>query len=284
MQHNDLDAVARDICRSLGYSCSDRVGEGAFKKTYRAESSGGDTHALKVFKPGFSPERTQREIEAMSRCQHPNIAKLHHVAVHEFLGQAYLFTAEEYLAGGTLTARLEGRGRLTLSQALDLGMILIDAVDHIASHGLVHRDLKPDNVMLRSDGETPVIVDFGLVRNLEDTSLTQSWQMRGPGTPYYSAPEQLNNDKHQINWRSDQFSLGLLLAISALGLHPFEQEGDVPVRTIERMARHEPQTDRFLRAAEDFGLPVLVKMTAPWPVGRYRRPAKLAEVWEEQRG
>jgi len=152
-------------------------------------------------------------------------------------------------------------------------------VRHIAAIGLVHRDLKPDNILFREDAVTPVIVDFGLVRDLTDTSLTESWFLRGPGTPFFAPPEQLRNEKAMIDWRADQFSLGVLLAISLFGLHPYQEEGAPSQQAVERVAQRVAQPDWFLKAARKANLDVLVKMTAPWPVERFRTPGDLCEAW-----
>ena len=169
------------------------VGKGAFKETFHVKADG-VSEALKIYRPGFSAERTKRETEAMKRCAHPNIARLISIEPFKWKGTTYLIAQEEFLAGGTLTTRLEKSGHLNASQILDLGEALIDAVAHIASHDLVHRDLKPDNVLFREDGDTPVIVDFGLVRDLTQNSLTQTWALQGPGTPFFAPPEQLLNE------------------------------------------------------------------------------------------
>jgi serine/threonine protein kinase len=112
------------------------------------------------------------------------------------------FILEEFLSGGTLTTYLQQTGLMPRQAVIELGTILIGAVEHIASKNFVHRDLKPDNIMLRTGISTPVIVDFGLVRDLTASSLTDDWQPRGPGTPYL-APRAVVNAKVLIDWRTD---------------------------------------------------------------------------------
>lgn len=281
MSQASLQNVAAAICAERGFTLVGRVGAGAFKETFEVRMPDGAPQALKVFQQANSPERTQREIEAMVLCDHPNIGKLSSIDAFRAGGRNYLFSLEEYLSGGTLTQRV-ANGPLSVDEVKTLGELLISAVAHIASHGLVHRDLKPDNIMFREDGATPVIVDFGLVRDLSNTSLTQTWMAMGPGTPYYAAPEQLTNDKELIDRRTDQFALGVLLTECAFGYHPFCEEGDAPGKVVERVAQRAGPAQHFETDAISNGLPALVRMVAPWPVGRFRTPERLAEAWREQ--
>jgi serine/threonine protein kinase len=271
--------VAQAFCAANGHQFVGLVGAGAFKETFHVVLATGDEQALKVYQPGFSPERTSRELSAMQRCSHPNIGRLTSIAGFYFNGIQYLLSVEEFLSGGTLSSRLQ-RGLLSGLETLDFGRQLVSAVAHIASHDLVHRDIKPDNILFRADEVTPVIVDFGLVRDLVRTSLTKTWLMRGPGTPFFAPPEQLRNEKAIIDWRSDQFSLGVVLALAAFGFHPYEDEGASPTLTVERVAEHGSQSARFLDAATRSGMPFLVRMTAVWLVQRFRTPDDLLRVWE----
>lgn len=200
-----LADAAQSFCATQGHRFIGPVGAGAFKETFHIVLATGEPQALKVYQPGFSPERTSRELSAMQRCSHPNIGRLSAIATFYHDGVQYLLSLEEFLSGGTLTTRMS-RGLLNGREVRAIGLQLISAVAHIASHDLVHRDIKPDNILFRADGVTPVIVDFGLVRDLGGTSLTQTWLMQGPGTPFFAPPEQLRNEKTLIDWRSDQFS------------------------------------------------------------------------------
>lgn len=272
--------VAEAFCRTNGHRFDGAVGIGAFKETFRIVLATGEVQALKVYEPGFSPERTSRELSAMQRCSHPNIGRLSAIASFYHDGCQYLLSLEEFLSGGTLTSRIQ-RGLLSATETWDTGRQLVSAVAHIASQDLVHRDIKPDNILLRGDGVTPVIVDFGLVRDLGGKSLTQTWLTRGPGTPFFAPPEQLRNEKAMIDWRSDQFSLGVVLAISAFGMHPYQEDGNTPTQTVDLVAERRPQVARFLDAATRSNLPSLIRMTAPWPVERFRTPDELQRAWQE---
>lgn len=277
----DLEPIAQAICAERRYRYVGKAGEGAFKQTFHVLLHEGTPQALKVYQPGLSRERTDREIVAMTRCCHPNIGRLSLVDHYSYSGVDHIFSLEEFLSGGTLTSRLSA-GPLSRDRVLALGEDLIDAVAHIAFQGLVHRDLKPDNILFREDGVTPVIVDFGIVRDLTLSSLTESWLSRGPGTPLFAPPEQLNNEKALINWRADQFSLGVLLSISAFGFHPFEESGDLPPEIVQHVATRRQSTVRFRAAAQTSRLAALIKMTDPWPIYRFRTASDLADAWRRQ--
>lgn len=275
--------VAQAFCTANGHKLLGAVGAAAFKETFHIILATGQAQALKVYEPGFSPERTSRELAAMQRCSHPNIGRLTAIAGFYYDGVEYLLSTEEFLSGGTLTARLQ-QGLLSVSEARSIGAQLVSAVTHIASNDLVHRDIKPDNILFRGDGITPVIVDFGLVRDLVGTSLTQTWLMRGPGTPFFAPPEQLRNEKPLINWRSDQFSLGVVIALIVFGFHPYEEEGATPTQTVERVAERNAQAARFVDVSTQARMPFLIRMTAGWPVERFRTPEQLERAWHETFG
>lgn len=274
-----LEEVAKSYCALKGCSYKGAVGQGAFKEAYRVEMGDGSELALKVYQPSFSAERTAREMEAMVRCSHPQIARLLLITTFDHEGKSYVISLEEFLAGGRLSDRLSGGAQLPITEVIDLGSLLIDAVGHIAQLRLVHRDLKPDNIMFRDAGMTPVVVDFGLVRDLNQTSITVTWLMRGPGTPYFAPPEQLRNEKALIDWRADQFSLGVLLSLTAFGFHPYGALGDDPVVVVERVAERKGPSATFLAQAQAAGLGALIGMVSAYPIQRYRTPQKLADAW-----
>ncbi|MHB1799511.1 MAG: serine/threonine-protein kinase [Vulcanimicrobiaceae bacterium] len=274
--------MAREISLSRGLTFGGAAGSGATKQTFRVIDRSSLEFALKVFPDGQVAERERREIDAMQHCSHPNIVSLVALDIQVVNGAQHLYVIEEFLPGGTLTARVATKGLLAPRMARTLGGTLIGAIAHIASRDLVHRDIKPDNVLLRADGVTPMITDFGIVRNLRASSLTGTWQMRGPGTPAFSSPEQLNNEKNLINWRSDQFSLVVLISAVTLGMHPYQRDGETLQETVLHTLERNGPSEDFVSAATTAGLPVLIKMAAPWPVQRYRTPQALEMAWESQ--
>jgi serine/threonine protein kinase len=276
-----LKEVAIALCNERNWRYEGIAGDGAFKTVYRIMTQTGEARALKLFHDR-SP-RTPREIDAIRKCTHPNIARLFEVGTLNHSGDEIDFTLEEFLGGGTLD-HLVARTRLSGENALEIGTALIPALGHLKTLGIVHRDIKPANILLREDGKTPVLVDFGLARDLSRSSLTQTWLSMGPGTPLFAPPEQLNNNKDMIDWRSDQFSLGVTLAVACLAVHPYQYAGEeITGEVVARVAaRASPRPDLFdlCRAA---GLPCLARMVSPWPVGRFRSPSELETAWAQQK-
>ena len=216
------------------------------------------------------------------RCAHPNIVALLDIAEFEHAGTNYEYLIETFMDGGTLDDRLK-YGLLGRNEALALGDELIAAVGHIAEKELVHRDFKPANIMYLATGTEALVGDFGIVRDLTKESLTNSYLQLGPGTPFFAAPEQLSNQKTLIDWRTDQFAIGVTIAVAHFGLHPYQQDGDNVGQVIGRVVGRNGPSAMFIRAAEGDLLPVLFKMVAPWPVGRFRTPNELKGAWRAQK-
>ncbi|TJZ77533.1 serine/threonine protein kinase [Chitiniphilus eburneus] len=280
MVNDSTDDVAQAICRTLGLSYVQPCAAGAFKKTYLVQD-GHTPLALKIVQDDLHYERIKREAQAHRTCDHPHIARLLCSEVIRYEGREFFYFIEPFLTGGTLTERL-ATGVLPIESICQLGVALVDALCHLDDRGIVHRDIKPDNILF-NDEDKPVLVDFGIARHLTATSLTQTWLLHGPGTPAFAAPEQLNNEKHLIDWRTDQFALGVTLSIAALGVHPFAYEEKLD-STIERVMRRDGPSTYFKNMACKQGLEVLIQMVNPWPVRRVLRPEILLKAWQSVGG
>lgn len=280
--HSDPRALAEAVCRVEGFSLEEEIGEGAFKHSFLVRTGSGDGRCLKLYKSHFSRDRSDREIEAIRRCDHPAIAKLKSVGSFEREGRRTVYCVEEYIDGGSLEELLAQRP-LTQEEAVELGRKLLPALAQIEALNLVHRDIKPANIMLREDG-SPVLVDFGIVRVLGDTSITPTWQPQGPGTPLFAAPEQLTNQKELIDWRTDQFGLGVTLAMAALAAHPYARESETGAEVIQRVLNRDGPSASFGKRVREQPLQVVAKMVQPWPVQRFRGPDDLIAAWPSRNG
>ncbi len=159
-----------------------------------------------------SLENFYREARACAALNHTNI--IHIYTFDEFDGQLYL--AMELADRGSLDQKIEQQGRLSELQVLDLGIKVASALDTALKHNLLHRDIKPGNILFNAEGE-PKLVDFGLARSTEaDTDYdTAVW-----GTPYYIAPEKVKRERE--DFLSDMYSLAGTLYHALTGHVPFE--------------------------------------------------------------
>lgn len=277
---NTPEKLAKTICADQGLIFIGEVGVGAFKKTFHVKRHHEEL-ALKLIIWGTDKARVDREISASMACNHPNICQLLETGSINDGENSVIYLIEEFLPGGTLSDRLVN-GCLQQPAVIQLAVKLTEAIAHLAEHRITHRDIKPDNIMFRADG-TPLLVDLGIARHLEASSLTQTFLLQGPGTPLYASPEQLVNDKNVIDWRSDQFSLGVTLSYAAMGIHPFAENNSIE-HTVERVANRLLVTDHFKKLAKERGLEVLVKMVDAWPVKRFARPEMLLAAWHDTSG
>ena len=249
----DATLIAKAICEKNSFNYLAKVGQGTFKETFKVSDASSIIYALKIFKSGEMDIRTEREINAMTRCNHPGIAKI--VEINAHAGIPYLI--EDFFDGGTLHEKIAKKGLLDFNHTLALGRALIEAIEHIATLKLVHRDIKPENILFRTNDESPILTDFGIVRDLTATSVTNTMWQSGPCTPQFAAPEQLNNDKVQIDWRTDQFSLAITLTYCIFGNHPFMSRDDSIDNAINRVANRENTSPEFDSFIEEFGMDII---------------------------
>jgi serine/threonine-protein kinase len=204
-----------------GYRLLERIGSGAMGSVYRAD------HlklmipvALKVLRPSLSSSRTQierlkREAQLAARLSHPNVVRS--LDVGESNGFHYL--AMEFVEGETVRDLLD-RGRVPEKEALAIVRQVASGLAHAHTHGVVHRDVKPGNIMLAKGG-TAKLGDFGLARGQGPSDLTL--EHASIGTPQYVAPEQMRRGSDATP-RSDLFSLGATLYHMVTGRAPFDGE------------------------------------------------------------
>jgi len=280
-ERDSFEPVAAEVAAALGLQLIAPAGGGAFKRVFRAHAGAEDVALKIVTRPGVSL-RTTREIDAAQRCAHPGVCRLLGFGVCSTTRGDLAYLVEEFLPGGSLEDRLMHSETIGDAEVLAVAPVLADAVVHMKTRGLVHRDIKPANIMFRDAGwGGAVIVDFGLVRDLSAVSLTQTWLDRGPGTPYYAAPEQLNNEKALIGWRADQFSFAVTLSVARFGRHPYQDAGEslYAQTTVERVAARLNPAPWFSASVSSSPLAAIARSAQPWPHQRYCRPADFLRAW-----
>lgn len=178
--------------------------------------------AIKVLGPQWAASelarrRFVREAEAAAAVVHPNVIAIHQVQAHGRLP----FLVMSLVPGESLQQRLASRGPLELVEVLRIGMQAAAGLSAAHQQGLVHRDVKPANILLEPGVERVVLTDFGLARAADDRAMTQ-WGII-VGTPAYMSPEQSRGE--QLDGTSDLFSLGCVIYEMATGQAPFQAEG-----------------------------------------------------------
>jgi len=216
------------------YTLHEEIGAGATGSVFKARDALLDTWvAVKLLKPEYTAnssalERVRQEILLSRDIAHPNILRVYHLASYE--GGTYL--TMQWIKGGTLADIISERGAMPIPEVLTLATKLSSALAAAHSHNILHRDIKPGNILMDDDGE-PYLADFGLARLIGEQGLTQHGVF--VGTPHYCSPEQVA--LQDLDERSDIYTLGLVIFEMATGRRPFEA-GTVP--EILAMQRNTP--------------------------------------------
>ncbi|MBX7133649.1 MAG: serine/threonine protein kinase [Fimbriimonadaceae bacterium] len=165
-------------------------------------------------------KRFQREVKAAGSLAHPHIVTIYEVG--EDAGRHYM--AMEFLDGHTLRNEIDTHGFLPPDRAVEIAMAVLDALDFAHNNGVVHRDIKPDNIQLLSDGRVK-LTDFGIARLTFEPNLTMDGQVFG--TPSYMSPEQVVGK--EIDARSDVFGIGVVLYEMIAGQKPFSGDNVIAI-------------------------------------------------------
>jgi tRNA A-37 threonylcarbamoyl transferase component Bud32 len=252
----------------------DTVGQGAFGTVYKALDPELDrVVALKVPRAGnlAGPQeldRFLREARSAAQLRHPAIVTVHEVGQIDGVP----FLVSDFVEGVTLTDLLSAR-RPGFREAAELVAAVADALHYAHEKGVVHRDVKPSNVMIGADGR-PSVMDFGLAkRDAGEVTMTVEGQVLG--TPAYMSPEQAAGESHKVDGRSDVYSLGVILYQLLTG--------ELPFRGTTRMLLHqvlhdEPRPPRRLNDSIPRDLETIcLKAMAKEPGRRYGTAGELAD-------
>src|SRR5215831_9657863 len=258
-----------------GYEVESVLGRGGMGVVYRARHLRlGRLVALKMALAGSDAgpnerERFRREAAAVAALRHPNVVQVYDVGDAD--GRPY-FTME-LMEGGSLARKLAGAPQPPRQTAALLAT-LAGAVQAAHEAGVVHRDLKPGNVLLTADG-TPKVADFGLARRLDaDERLTLSGAVLG--TPSYTAPEQARGDRGAVGPRTDVYALGAILYECLTGRPPFH--AGTAAATLRQVVADEPVAPRRLNPSVPRDLEtVCLKCLHKEPRLRYASAAELAD-------
>ncbi|MFD8066253.1 serine/threonine-protein kinase [Streptomyces parvulus] len=247
------------------YRLLGRLGSGGMGRVYLGRSAGGRTVAVKIVHPHFALDeefraRFRREVAAARR-----VGGAWTAPVLDADPEARVpWVATAYAAGPSLTAAVADGGPLPAHSVRALGAGLGEALAAVHGLGLVHRDVKPSNVLLTLDG--PLLIDFGIARATEGTASLTSTGV-SIGSPGYMAPEQILGKG--VTGAADVFSLGAVLAFAATGTPPFP--GDSSAALLYKVVHEEPRLDTLDGALRDLVEACLAKDPAARPT-----PAEVA--------
>jgi serine/threonine-protein kinase len=252
------------------------LGRGAMGVTYRAfDTSLQRRVALKLIDPEWikrgaeARERFMREARAAAALRHPNVAAVYQFGIHEESGQ--YFCAMELVEGETLETRVRRTGPLDALTAIEIALQVSSALAAAEKHGLVHRDLKPGNLMLAStdsEGGAPVVkvIDFGVAKALAEKPDAMGLTHGGfVGTPAFASPEQFTGSP--VDVRSDIYSLGVTLWYSLTGQTPFLGRSLEEILTNRNSTALPIAQLRAARVAPCL-IALLIAMLAPAPAAR----------------
>ena len=230
--------------------------------------------AVKVLAPhldgGVSARRRfAREAKAAAAVSHEHVVAIYAIDTAGKLP----YLVMQYVAGKSLQDRIDAEGQLPTLDILRIGMQAAEGLAAAHVQGLIHRDVKPSNILLENGVERVKLTDFGLAMAVDDASLTQSGLIAG--TPQYMAPEQARGDA--VDHRADLFSLGSVLYAMAAGRPPFRADStmavlrrvsDSPARPVREV---NPEVPDWLAA-------IIARLHAKAPAGRYHTAAEVADL------
>src|SRR3712207_5112362 len=211
--------------------------------------------AIKLLNPVHggtdSGDRFEREGRTAARLAHPNIVQVYDAGEAEFDGTETSYIVMEYVPGGDLKGLINRRGRLPGSEIARLGEEICAGLAHAHERGVIHRDIKPHNILLDENGYAKV-TDFGIARALDTTQATRTGFFLG--TALYSSPEQLQGQR--VTPKSDIYSLGTTLYQAAAGEPPFV--GQTPIEIASQHVSQNPTPPRSRSADVSVGLEALI--------------------------
>ena len=272
----DPPTVAGDVGRLKQYRIVELVGQGGFGLVFKAiDEPLRRVVAIKVMAPMLAVSeaaraRFHREAQAAAAVTQENVVTIY--AVDDHRGLPYL--AMEFIGGMSLQDWLDREGALSVEETLRIGMQAAEGLAAAHKQGLVHRDVKPGNILLQNSVQRVKITDFDLARAVDDASLTQSGTIAG--TPQYMAPEQASGQR-RVDSRADLFSLGSVLFAMCTGRVPFRADTvhGVLHQVIEKSAPSIQSVVADLPAWLD---EIIARLHAKDPAERFQTADEVAEL------
>lgn len=259
------------------YEIEELIGIGGMADVYKAHDIVEEkTVAVKILKDEYLSNedfkrRFRNESKAIAVLSHPNIVKIYDVS----FGDRIQFIVMEYVNGITLKEYIEQQKMVTWKEAVHFTVQILRALQHAHDNGIVHRDVKPQNVMLMQDGSVKVM-DFGIARFARDNGRTIS--EKAIGSVHYISPEQAKGEV--TDERTDIYSVGVMMFEMLTGKLPFD--GDTPVTVALKQMQTEPETPRSLNPDIPVGLEeIIIRAMKKDPDLRYQTAAEMLRDIDE---
>lgn len=220
-------SVFKKPLQAIGkYDILHKIAEGGMGTVYKARiRTTGELVAIKILPPDLASDLTrlkrfEQEFWAALHLDHPNLVR----ALDYGKQDAMAYLVLEFVDGPSLGTRIDREGQLPEGEAVRIISQVAQALQYAHGCGVIHRDVKPDNILLRADGQAK-LTDLGLIKDMaEDHNLTRP--SSGLGTPHFMAPEQYTDAKH-VDFRSDIYALGATLYMAVTGILPFHNCGSL---------------------------------------------------------
>lgn len=271
-----------DPTRIGAYEIVARLGAGGMGIVYLAEhAQTRKVAAVKMLRPGLESEsaarRFEQEIDILRRLDHPNIARIYEAGTTEHAGAARAWYAMEYVAGRHIIRHSEINS-LTVEKRLGLTGMVCGALAHAHERGVLHRDIKPHNILVELPG-TPKLMDFGVARLTQGDKTTMHTQIgQVLGTVQYMSPEQIRGNHDELDARADIYALGVVLYELLCGQLPYPHDARDTPALLRAMREGNPTPPRQANPelSEEVERVILTAMASD-PAGRYPSAQAMGE-------
>ena len=245
------------------------------KEVFAADHHTEGAVVLKIFKPGSNVERIQREMEAPLKVKSPRVPKVADFGRMKSPTGDIIWLREKKIAGQSLKDLLKAKGRLDATATFKIALDVLEVLAAAEAADVVHRDIKPGNIIIAPDGSAWVI-DFGLARHLDMESVTPSSHKLAPCTPGYAPVEQFTNQKRDVDGRADLFATGVTLFECLEGENPFTVGATGWKDILDRVTNNKLPRVKSKEVSDDFA-DLIEAMTR---TKAEHRPAKAAQAFQ----
>ncbi len=282
LTEHQIQAVHQRLVREIGgYKVLAKLGSGGMGSVYKAEQvSLGKIVALKILPPKYARDqaflaRFDREARSLAKVNHRNIVR----AIDFGKDKGFYYLSMEFVEGQSLYDLVKRDGPFPEERALDVAAQIADGLSHAAGQGLVHRDVKPENILLTGEGDVKIL-DFGLAKPDEENASFKTTAGITFGTPHFMSPEQVRAE--ELDTRSDLYSIGATLFYLLTGKTPFSGKNDVEVMTAH-LDKPVPDPRKVRPEVSKNVARVVRRLMAKSPADRYQDGAELFEDLERLR-